>query len=147
MAARLVDREPVSESEFPDLQGNYRESTRNRLRVRPDSPVQASFRGPTRLVSLTSVTGKFLPASRESREANCEASEVVVFGNSRPWIEFENTQVFAIATPGGRQRSDRAPSLETPNSLRRTDFENAQLRKRTDLPLAWTEQGALLGFD
>ncbi len=31
MAVRAVNREPVSEGEFPDLQGKYRELPRNRL--------------------------------------------------------------------------------------------------------------------
>ncbi len=59
-------------AEIPDLQGKYREFTRNRLPggARFSSP--APSRAPTRHVSLHSETGKFLPTNREARDANCE---------------------------------------------------------------------------
>ena len=40
VAVRAVDREPVSESQFFDLQGKYREFTRNRLQGGPDCSVR-----------------------------------------------------------------------------------------------------------
>ena len=72
LAVRAVDREPVSESEFPDLQGKYREFAQNRLRGEAGFAGPSPFRGPTRRVSLNSVTGKFLRTSREFRDANSE---------------------------------------------------------------------------
>ena len=69
MAERAVDREPISEGEFRDLQGKYRGFARNRLPCEARSSSPSALRGPTRLASLNSETEKFLPTSRESRDA------------------------------------------------------------------------------
>ena len=72
MAVGAVWRELVSGDEIPDLQGKYREFARNRLWGEVGFTGPSPFRGPTQLISLNSVTGKFLPTSRESRDANSE---------------------------------------------------------------------------
>ncbi len=58
---------------IPDLQGNYREITASGHPGVGRSAVPGPFLGPMESISLNLETGKFLPTSRESRDANCES--------------------------------------------------------------------------
>jgi len=60
-------------AEFPDLQGKYREITESGHPGVGRSAVPGPFLGPMESISLNLETGKFLPTSRESRDANCES--------------------------------------------------------------------------
>ncbi len=73
MAVGAGESEAVSAIEFPDQQGKYREFARTGFRGEARFSSPSPFRGPTRLVSLNSETGKFLPTITESRDANCES--------------------------------------------------------------------------
>ena len=85
MAVRAVDRELVSESEFPDLQGKYREFARNRLSGEAGFSSLAPSRGPTRRISLNEETGNFCrragnPATRTAKAAR-DYREVILSPN------------------------------------------------------------------
>ena len=92
-------------NKIPDLQGKYREFARNQLPgdARFSSP--SPFRGPTRLVSLNSETGKFLPTSRESRDANR--------------LNLRRLRVYPLGTTEDGEEKTRAIST-------RTNTENGQ---------------------
>jgi len=75
MAVEAVWCEPVSAAAFPVPQGKYREIVRMSAAREVPIACSAGLRADIRPISLNSLTGKFLPRSRDSRDVNSECSE------------------------------------------------------------------------